>query len=294
MFNTMIVATDVSSASNETVCCLGALKFLGIEKAILTQCMSMGTAASVAFSYSGTTVKHSLESEKKILEEQGFQVNTEVITGSAHKKINTLAEEKQGDLIVVGSHQHSFAEDILLGDLATNLLIHSKFPILLVRLQKNETENGEECVEGSSRFGDHILYPTDFSINADHALKVIEFFVSKGINRVTLLHVQNKEKIEPHLNHRLEEFNSIDTERLNNLQERLTKVDSTLKIDTVISYGNPAQEILTTVEKKGATFIVMGKQGRGYVEEILMGGVSEKVVRHSPVSVLLVPFWQTE
>ena len=290
----MIVATDVSSASNETVCCLGALKFLGIEKAILTQCMSMGTAASVAFSYSGTTVKHSLESEKKILEEQGFQVNTEVITGSAHKKINTLAEEKQGDLIVVGSHQHSFAEDILLGDLATNLLIHSKFPILLVRLQKNETENGEECVEGSSRFGDHILYPTDFSINADHALKVIEFFVSKGINRVTLLHVQNKEKIEPHLNHRLEEFNSIDTERLNNLQERLTKVDSTLKIDTVISYGNPAQEILTTVEKKGATFIVMGKQGRGYVEEILMGGVSEKVVRHSPVSVLLVPFWQTE
>ncbi|MDZ7795263.1 MAG: universal stress protein [Spirochaetia bacterium] len=294
MFNTMIVATDVSSASKEVVDCLGALKFIGTEKALLTQCMSMGTAASMAYSYQGTTLKHSLEAEKESLEAQGFQVNTEVLTGSVHKKINKLADKNQADLIVVGSHQHSFAEDILLGDIATNLLIHSTRPTLLLRLQKGENEKGEECVEGACGFGDHILYPTDFSENADHAFQVLEFLVSKGIHRLTLLHVQNKEKIDPHLNHKLDEFNSIDTERLNKLKEHLNKVDSSLQIDTVLSYGNPSQEILTTVAEKGATFIVMGKQGRGYIEEILLGGVSEKVAHHSPVSVLLVPFWKTE
>jgi nucleotide-binding universal stress UspA family protein len=35
--------------------------------------------------------------------------------------------------------------------------------------------------------------------------------------------------------------------------------------------------------------VVMGTQGRGHIGEMFLGSVSNKVVRYSPVPVLLVP-----
>jgi nucleotide-binding universal stress UspA family protein len=54
-----------------------------------------------------------------------------------------------------------------------------------------------------------------------------------------------------------------------------------------ISIGDPAQEILSLIEKEGIDMVVMATHGRrGHFD---FGGVAEKVVKASPVPVVTIP-----
>jgi hypothetical protein len=84
-------------------------------------------------------------------------------------------------------------------------------PTLIYRLRGE----GSPCIGQACDFFSHILFPTDFSANADTAFALLEQIVAGGkIGKVTLLHVQNRERIEPYLQDRLQEFMEIDQERL--------------------------------------------------------------------------------
>ncbi|MFW5915552.1 MAG: hypothetical protein ACOCTQ_03655, partial [Planctomycetota bacterium] len=67
-----------------------------------------------------------------------------------------------------------------------------------------------QCVSGTCDFLGRVLFPTDFSDNADHAFGWLREVVRNGARHVTLLHVQDETKIGKHLEHRLDEFNEID------------------------------------------------------------------------------------
>jgi nucleotide-binding universal stress UspA family protein len=68
-----------------------------------------------------------------------------------------------------------------------------------------------------------VLFPTDFSENADHAFAYVEKLAAEGARRVTLLHVQGRARIDPYLMHRLEEFDQIDLARPEEMRKRLPK-----------------------------------------------------------------------
>ena len=52
---------------------------------------------------------------------------------------------------------------------------------------------------GRGDFSEHILFPTDFSENAQRAFTYLQQMVGDRAKKVTLLHVQDKTRIEPHL-----------------------------------------------------------------------------------------------
>ncbi|MCF2241716.1 universal stress protein [Halobacterium salinarum] len=52
--------------------------------------------------------------------------------------------------------------------------------------------------------------------------------------------------------------------------------------------GNPAMEIVTYADNAGCDLIVMGTHGRGGIDRLLLGSVTENVVRSSSVPVLTV------
>ena len=106
--------------------------------------------------------------------------------------------------------------------------------------------------------------------------------LSGGAKQLTIMHVQDKEKIGRHLADRLSEFDRIDRERL----ERMTKDLGNVHFE--LAYGHAANEIIARAGK-GVSLIVMGSQGRGFVSEVFLGSVSHEVARRAPVSVLLVP-----
>jgi len=56
----------------------------------------------------------------------------------------------------------------------------------------------------------------------------------------------------------------------------------------MVEDGDPADEILITAKKIEADIIVLGYKGYGKEGRFLLGSVTDKVVRHASVSVLVV------
>lgn len=54
--------------------------------------------------------------------------------------------------------------------------------------------------------------------------------------------------------------------------------------------GSPKDEIISTTERWGADVIVMGTHGRTGLSHLVLGSLSEYVVRHSKIPVLVIPF----
>lgn len=61
-----------------------------------------------------------------------------------------------------------------------------------------------------------------------------------------------------------------------------------VKVDMVLSKGNPAQGILHAAESADADVIVIGSRGLGGVKGLMLGSVSHAVVQHASVPVLVV------
>lgn len=79
------------------------------------------------------------------------------------------------------------------------------------------------------------------------------------------------------------------TEEAKRMMNRIkTKTVGTRPLKTIISQGNPAEEILATAKKIKADLIVTGSHGRHGAQKFLLGSVSSKIVDHSPCTVLVV------
>ena len=61
-----------------------------------------------------------------------------------------------------------------------------------------------------------------------------------------------------------------------------------LTVITEIAEGNPHEEILAYVSEHGIDMVIMGTHGRTGIDRVVIGSVTERVVRRSPVPVLTV------
>lgn len=288
MFSRIVVATDLSPASFAIVNCVGGMRAFGAKECLLLQCLNLQEAASTAFSYTTAPLEGILAQQKEILEKQGFEVETKIIPGFAKREINRLAAEENYSLVVVGSHGHSMLGEVLLGGVASEVIHSARKPVLLVPLEM-KLGAGDVCIRGAGcDFSEHVLFPTDFSENADQAFSYVEKLAADGARRITLLHVQDKARVDPHLTHRLEEFNEIDLGRLDKLKQLLQR-KSNVTVEIELCYGSPFEEITRLVRDRNVHLVVMGSQGRGFIEEIFLGSVSHNVARHADAPVLLIP-----
>jgi nucleotide-binding universal stress UspA family protein len=76
-------------------------------------------------------------------------------------------------------------------------------------------------------------------------------------------------------------------------KETLSKIvkdieDKVAKVNIEVEDGDPADEILINAKKAQADIIVLGYKGYGKEGRFLLGSVTDKVVRHASVSVLVV------
>jgi len=289
MFKTIILATDLSPASNALVECVIGLKALGVEKVFLTYAMGIRHLDELKYLIASKVEPFLLEQKKKLMD-QGLDAVIELAPGMPSEEIHRVAEQNDASLIVVSSHGESMAEHVLFkfGGTVSEVLHSFTRPLLLVktRIVKKATEI---CVEGScSDYLKNILYCTDFSDTVQRAYKYVEKMVESGCKKVTIMHVQDKTKIDKHLSHKLEEFNKIDAERIEMLKEQLAKKGAS-NIQKKIPYGIPTAEILNEAKTGGYSLIVMGSQGKGYIREVFLGSVSHNIARYAEVSVLLIP-----
>jgi nucleotide-binding universal stress UspA family protein len=85
--------------------------------------------------------------------------------------------------------------------------------------------------------------------------------------------------------HAIEEIRETGSEFLETVKEHLK--DNSIGI--VVKEGNPAEMILETAKEINADMIIMASHGRKGLERILVGSVSETVLRQSAIPVLVIP-----
>jgi len=140
-----------------------------------------------------------------------------------------------------------------------------------------------------------ILYPTDFSDASKKALGYIKQLKEAGTNQVVVLHVIDEREIE-HIGHLPEvtlNVKELEKRREEYAQEEMKAIEAELKksgftVKTRIEKGIPFRDILKAEKEEDASVVVIGSHGKSCITEMLLGSVSEKVVRKSSKPVLIV------
>lgn len=298
MFERIVIAAEFRRGKEEILNCLASLKHYGAKECLLVQYfdprMAQWDPDQPAMDFTPffqDMLEENLNQQKSQLEELGFAVEARTAYADLPQELDRIAREEGYDLIVVAAQEHSFIGQILFGGIARSVIHHASRPVLQVRVPDLDEE--EEAGPAETDIARHILFPTDFSENADLAFEQVKDMVHRGAHRVTLAHVQDSARIDPYLVDQLEAFNQKDRERLEDMQAELQAAGAT-DVENRLLYGSPTAELFRLIEEEDVSLVVMGSQGRGFIQEIYLGSVSHNIARHAPVSVLLVPAKRTE
>ena len=140
-----------------------------------------------------------------------------------------------------------------------------------------------------------ILFPTDFSEMADKALNYIEQLKEAGSQEVVLLHVINRriidglmrhEVLEEQLEHWQRKAKEVAQEALAEMKNRLERKGFAVKL--MVKTGYPADVILDVEKQVQPSLLVIGSHGRSNISDMLLGSVSDRVIRKSLYPVLVV------
>jgi nucleotide-binding universal stress UspA family protein len=138
-----------------------------------------------------------------------------------------------------------------------------------------------------------ILYPTDFSEVSKKAINYIKQLKEAGTQEVVVLHVLNEKGVEAMALYASGSFDELLQRVEKDAADEMKKIEADLKesgfkVKLRIEIGVPLTDILKVEEEEGVSAIVIGSHGKSNVKEMLLGSVSEKVIRKSKNPVLVI------
>jgi len=278
----LFVSSDMSTDSALPLQSIKSLRCLGAKDVLLIQCQPVFDIDETTIAYLGSQFEKALYNQKNTLLEAGFNVEAKVAYGMTRAEATRIASEENCSLIAAGAVRQSWLGGLLYGSIAYEVIFSSSLPVLVVRLPDDEEKPSPD-----QQLLDHVLFPTDFSENAEAAFAYLKEMAGQ-CSRITLMHIQDKTKISPEKLSNLDEFNEKDHRRLEVLQADLLAAGAA-SVDITLSLGSPVEEILHFVKDQSVSLVVMGSQGRGFIKDIFLGSVSQNVARNSLASVLLIP-----
>jgi len=140
----------------------------------------------------------------------------------------------------------------------------------------------------------NILVPVDFSQPSREAFKVALDIAKRTKGKITMLHVIYLPVIydtsmggdtlgyNPIL---LDQMQKDATKELEKMKEEST---GAVDINIELEFGDVVGGIKSNIEKFGSDMVIMGSSGMLGIPSFIVGSITEKIVRHSPVPVLAV------
>ena len=224
---------------------------------------------------------------------QDLEVHPLVVEGIPGGEILTAIEKYQIDLVAMGTKGLSGMKRFLLGSVSEWVLYDASCSVLVVR-------GRPQWEDESSSHGPHVLLAIDGSSDSLKAVALIKTLHLPETSRLTLLHVVEQAPALSTLTWVSDHTDSTPlTEdcRLTGQQTGTQLLEKTqrelmgekFEIDTKLAEGHAADEILKSAQDIQTDLIVVGSKGvTGLRRMMMLGGVSHKVVRHAPCSVLVV------
>lgn len=207
-------------------------------------------------------------------------VVTNVVQGVPHERIVEYSESHEIDLLIMPTHGRSGLERFLLGSVTERVITTTTVPVLVV----------PPAAGGQFDYPPRdVLVPTDGSDSATLALENALVVANATGALVHLLHVIETANLGI-------DIRSGETrEQLEaTADEILTAAAETAReggLETVTrstAEGRPYRTIHSSIEEHDVDLVALGTHGDTDFSQYVLGGVSAKLVRTSPVPVLLV------
>jgi nucleotide-binding universal stress UspA family protein len=140
----------------------------------------------------------------------------------------------------------------------------------------------------------NILVPIDFDETSDRALKTATALAANLGASITIFHTVD---IPPYAYAYFgaalpppDMLSVLEAAARKSLDQKLETVRATVpSAKSILTTGTPWRHIIAAIEKLNVDLVVMGTHARRGVEHVLLGSVTEKIVRASSVPVLTVP-----
>ncbi|WP_267643470.1 universal stress protein [Haloarchaeobius amylolyticus] len=283
MFDRLLVPTDGSDvAQNATEYATGLARRFGAEVHLVWVLTEWSPPLGVALPDDTALVEAAedfLDEAAESVRAEGVDVTTQILESDdgVADEIVDYAESAGVEAIVMGTEGRTGIGRLTLGSTTESVLRQSELPVFTVR---------EETDRMRPTF-DRILAPTDGSkpslAAVDHAASLA---VATGAT-LDILHV-----MEP-----APGWDGVSTGALNDALEEAGENTLDAAIDRVtdlgvssversLVWGVPHSAILRHAEETAADCIVMGTRGRSGLTKELLGSVTQRVVRRSPVPVV--------
>ena len=214
-----------------------------------------------------------------------------VVEGIPGVEILHAVKAYQIDLVILGTRGLSDIRRFLLGSTSDWVLREASCSVLVVR--------GKLSQITKRKAPGKVLLATDGSPDALGTADILHYMNFKTPPKLTVNYVVEKpaylegwtwgkSKVEmATLKAQLMKNSQHEgTRHLNELCQKLKELN--FKVDSKVTKGNPADEILKQVVKLKTNLAVLGAKGLTGAKALNLGGVSRKVARYAPCSVLVV------
>ena len=214
-------------------------------------------------------------------EERGLETVTAVGRGDPYEEIGAYANREGADLIAMPTHGHRGLERFFLGSTTERVVRHADVPVLTIRPDEDARiahpyrnvllpTDGSDCSDEAVRTGIGVVTGDDAEF---HLLSVIDTMALGADVRTEM----QMESLEESANQILEDAAAVAAD---------SGVDSPT---TAVEYGSSIPNtILSYIDDHEIDLLVVGTHGRTGFERFLLGSVTEKLIRTSPVPVLTV------
>jgi len=284
----IVVATDFSMYSHRAALRAGALaKKHGAELQLLHILDRASVKAIQRFSQTEANGDAALvaEARKRLEALAGDVVAGGGASGQCIVEIGevndaVLEMAASSDLLVLGARGMNPAKDLLLGATAERIARRVQRPLLVSK-------------QDSRVNYDSVLVPVDFSDHSLHALRYARVLAPGAVLHV--LHVY-----DPPFAGRLSSAgvsddaiesyrHSVQLEAESEMREFLARAPDVKDVHVLVEFGDARTAVAAKAEELGVNLIIMGKQGRSWWSEFLLGSLSRRTIELAACDVAIVP-----
>ena len=207
----------------------------------------------------------------------GVDVTTAVVQGGPSRTIREYVEDREVDLVVMGTRGQRTVERIILGSVTERVLRSSQVPVLVVPPDSDREYPPEQVLVGTDGSdGSAAAVTESLEICAArtselHALSVVEStLLGFDVRSSTLA----------------EERERRDEDLLSSVRDQAA--ERGIDVETTIEEGDVVETLNDYVAEHGIDLVVVGTHGRTGIDHRLLGSVTENLMRSASVPVLSV------
>ncbi len=215
---------------------------------------------------------------KDRLRETGIEPALEVVVGRLQESFHSEIGKLKAGMLVIGFQHHALRRSS-----SEKLIKTLEMPVLVAKGKKAESAGiGSVSIR-------KVLCPVDFSEAAKKALKAAAEVASIFSSEIEVAHVVPthviKQKMVPG-----EHMDRLAEELLGQARGDLSDLLATSGIggEGIILEGEPPKEIISLASRNDVDLIVMGARGHSFIRGILIGSVTDAVLRAYPCPVLVI------